>query len=90
MRGRGTLNDREYKAFRGWGTQEQLSLMDMSLNDDKISERGTQGQLSHLKDMSLSDDKILESDTQGILALRDMFLSEDKILKRGTQLWLNS
>ena len=65
---REALSDGENKSFRGWGTQGQLSLRDMSLSDDKILKRGTQGQLS------LSDDKILERGTQGILALRDIFI----------------
>ena len=34
------LSDGEHKAFRGWGTQEQLSLRDMSLSDDKITWKG--------------------------------------------------
>ena len=62
--GRGRpLSDGENKEFRGWSTQGQLSLRDMSRSGDKILERGTQGQLS-LKDMSLSDDKILKRGTQ--------------------------
>ena len=40
----GYLSDGEHKALRGTlGTQGQLSLRDMSLRDDKILERGTQG-----------------------------------------------
>ena len=57
MRG-GSLSEGEHNAFRGWGTQGQLSLRDMSLSDDKILERGTQGILA-LRNMFLSDDKIL-------------------------------
>ena len=83
------LSDSKHKAFRGWGTQGQLSLRDMSLRDTKILERDTHGQLS-FRDMSLSDNKILERGTQGILSLRNMFLSDNKILERGTQLWSNS
>ena len=60
-------SDGEHMAFREWGTQGQLSLMDKSLSYDGILERSTQGQLS-LRDMSLITDKILEPFWVGVFS----------------------
>ena len=60
----------------GWGTQEQLSL-----RDDKILERGTQGILA-LREISLSDDKILKRGTQLLCCgptVGDMFLTKTSL-----------
>ena len=72
------LSDGEHKVFRGWGTQGQLSLRDMSLSDDKNLERGTQGILS-LRVMFLSDDKILKRVPNCGPTVGDMFLTETSL-----------
>ena len=49
--------------FRKGVPKENLSLRDMSLSDNKILERGTQGIIA-LRDMFLIEDKILKRGTQ--------------------------